>query len=140
MAQMNKRPDSGTSARESLEKELMGNQIKDQVEKDTGRAHHPTQYSSLIAQSSENFQIRQGTRRRHPLRVLQQYDGVYNTTSDAESMWEQALVHAHERVGIDDIYQPKGDVSMLNSQLGLVQASNVNSKKSTMKLESILGL
>ena len=83
------------------------------------------------------FEIRQGWRRRHPTRVLNQFAGVTNTTSSASSRWEEALIHGTKRVELPEEFRPHDDMEGMSNQLGLVTAAQDNYKASKNKLQRL---
>lgn len=83
------------------------------------------------------FESRQGWRRRHPTRVLNQFAGVTNTTSSASTRWEEALVHGTKRVELPEDFRPKDDMDGMTNQIGLVTAALENYKASKNKLQRL---
>jgi len=110
------------------------------MEVETGRRHvqEPSKLQRIGNTGEAMFHIKQGLRRRHPGSVLHQFDGVYNTTSKAHTMYEQALMFETERAELPEEFRPTGDSSGLINQVGLVQTANANFKKSQKKLERLL--
>ena len=130
---MNKRTsefyESQNSRRKALEEELIGNVIDKQEDIDTGKpkVHNPR---AVRGESLTNqFQIKQGIRRRHPKRVLHQYQGVAGGTENIESGWEKALMKGQKRATLSDEYKVDSS-SMLVNQIGVVSTALDNYKHS----------
>lgn len=140
MAQQNKsKQGSAGSRRAELERELM-NQDSSLLsqEKDTGRRQieeNPLRQSSKY--NSRSYMIKQGIRRRHPHRVLHQFDGVRQGTDTAGSLWEQALMHENERTELPKEFQPKDDAQGMANQMGLLTTAMDNYRKSKNKLQRL---
>jgi len=139
-ARMNKKPTggpgvTGNNRATQLEKDLMGEAFEQKQEIDTGRPRH-TQKSNM-SNRSKHFYIQQGTRMRHPERVLHQYKGVTATTDNVNSVYEKALMHDQERVSIPSEYKMSGADGMIAGQLGLVTTALDNFKKSKEKLRRV---
>jgi hypothetical protein len=83
------------------------------------------------------FEVRQGWRRRHPTRVLNQFAGVTNTTSSASSRWEEALVYDTKKVELPEEFRPHDDTAGMTNQIGLVTAALENYKASKNKLQRL---
>ena len=136
MAQMNKRP-SGTKDNRSkqLEDELTGQIESQKALVETGRDEKKdTKYKQEANSAYRAFATKQGRRRRHPDRVLAQFAAISETTSNAESAWEKALMHEQERVEVPSDYTPKED-DMIANQSGLVTTAMQNYEASRAKLE-----
>ena len=111
-----------------LEADLIGDEMQpDDSEIGKDRVTHPNT-------KGRAFEIRQGWRRRHPTRVLNQFKGVTETTSSASSRWEEALVHGTKRVELPQEFRPHDDMDGMTNQLGLVTAALENYKASKNKL------
>ena len=131
---MNKRPQGqATSARDKLEKELIGDIENRKLTSDTGRSTGASPYALEARNRNSMFSIKQGVRRRHPNRVLHQFQQVALETSNAETSWEKALMHEQTRTTIPEEYKAK-DSDMLVNQMGLVTTALDNFKKSKEKL------
>lgn len=132
---MNKRP--GKSRRSELEGALTA-QIIDQKESvDTGKFQNThTKFSGAARSNNRIFQIKQGKRRRHPDRVLHQFQVIKQETEHAESAWEQALLHEQERTEVPMEYKTK-DGGMVSNQMGLVTTALDNYTRSKGKLERV---
>jgi len=81
------------------------------------------------------LEIQQGFRRRHPSNVLNRYDGVMKTTSNASSLWEESLIHETKRVELPKDFRPKGDTEGMTNQMGIVNVALDNYKASKNKLQ-----
>jgi len=80
------------------------------------------------------LQIQQGWRRRHPNRVLHQFDGVSQQQSKAKTLFEQALLHETKRSSLPKEYRPNDDADGMANQMGLVTTALDNYKGSKEKL------
>jgi len=111
-----------------LEADLVGDEMKSD-DNDTGkdRVTRPNTKGRV-------FETRQGWRRRHPTRVLNQFAGATNTTSSASSRWEEALIHGTKRVELPEEFRPQDDMEGMSNQIGLVSAALDNYKASKNKL------
>jgi len=133
---MNKRP-VVNSRRSTLEAELTAEITEQQSDMmDTGKDRVGDPYSKNLNRKYNKFNIQQGHRRRHPQRVLNQHAGISTSTEHAESVWEQALLHDHERTNIPEEYKPEGHDQMA-TQLGLYEISNKNFNAAKNKMQSI---
>lgn len=111
-----------------LEADLQGEDMQsDDIDTGKDRVTHPNK-------KGRSFAIKQGWRRRHPTRVLNQFAGATNTTSNASSRWEEALVYGTKRVDLPDEFRPNDDMEGMSNQIGLVSASLDNYKASKNKL------
>lgn len=128
---MNKRP-SGVSRRGDLEKELTAQIEGRQEVAEQGRETVATQINTRSAAAQQQFSIQQGVRRRHPERVLSQYAGISKETSNAESVWEKALMHEQARVEIPEEFKAQ-DAEMGVNQMGLVTTALDNYTRSKGK-------
>lgn len=130
MAQQNKQPANAVDSRMAeLEADLIGDELDvDDAEHGQDRVTHPNTYGRTL-------EIKQGWRRRHPERVLNQFAGVNDTTSTASSKWEESMVHGTKRVELPREFQPEGDADGMSNQLGVVTAALDNYKASQNKLK-----
>ena len=128
---MNKRPSSVTR-RGELEKELIGDIEEQKAKVEAGRDIVDTPFSQQAAGATRQFQIRQGIRRKHPLKVLSNFSTITNQTSNAESLWEKALMEDQERVEIPTEYKAT-DAHMMVNQMGLAKTALDNFTKSKGK-------
>jgi len=146
MAQMNKRPnDTMSSNRERLERELIETVEEgaagQNAEVDTGRSHHPTSWQSMLANKMHSFATKQGIRRRHPDRLLQQHDGMITSSKqNTQSYAADSLNFDQSRVQLPEEYQYDGDSKMLANQYYLVQVAARNAKESREKLMTMVGV
>lgn len=136
MAQQNK-THSVDSRRAELEADLIADSMQTTKMVQNGRRHvnEGTAFQRRANRADRVLTIQQGFRRRHPKRVLSQYDGVYNTTSDASSSWEKAMLHETERVDLPKEFRPNKDTMGMTNQLGIVTTAADNYKKHRKKLE-----
>lgn len=106
---------------------------------ETGHTHvnESSQFQRDANRLNKQMAIQQGVRRRHPHRVLGQFQGVNSTTSSASTMWEQALVHETKKVDMPQDFRPKGDTEGMSNQMGLVSTALENYKNSKNKLQRL---
>jgi len=132
MADMNKRKNVPDRLKD-LESELIGNITDQQAEIETGKDEIKTDKTSKdVEKGYRMFNITQGKRRRHPDRVLSQYNAIRQTTENAESIFEKALLHEDESYGLDAVYKPSGH-NMIADQLGVVTTALDNYVKSKQR-------
>lgn len=133
---MNKRPE-GVPRRKQLEDELVGDIVSQKSEVETGKYENThTKHSRQAREQNKIFQIRQGRRRRHPDRVLAQFELITKQTENASSAWEKALMHEQQRVEVPSEYKAK-DRGMVANQVGLVTTAMDNYIKSKGKFERV---
>jgi len=136
MPQMNKRP-QGVNRRTELEDDLVGEIIDNKQLKETGKfENETTQQGKNAREANRIFQIKQGRRRRHPQRVLAQFEQIVKETENASSAWEKALMHEQQRVEVPQEYKAK-DSGMVANQVGLVTTALDNYMKSKGKFERV---
>lgn len=112
-----------------LEAELIGDEMRpDDAEHGHDRVTYPNTYGRAL-------EIKQGWRRRHPQRVLNQFAGIADTTSSASSKWEEAMIWGTKRVELPEEFRPEGDSDGMSNQLGIVTASLDSYKASKEKLK-----
>jgi len=104
-------------------------------ELETGKSKFYGQ-TRLQATAAEHQQaLRQGMKRRHPNRVLSQYDGVVNTTTEAGDLYTKSLVYETKKAEMPKDFRPKGDSDFMANQIGVVATAFTNYKASKKKLE-----
>jgi len=131
---MNKRP--GKSRKSELEGALTAQVINQKNLVENGRSDRSTRFSRSMNAQNRQLQIKQGKRRRHPDRVLHQFQVIKQETDSANSVWEQALLHEQERTEIPMDYKTK-DGGMVSNQMGLVTTALDNYTRSKGKLERV---
>ena len=140
MADMNKRPNT---RRNDLEDELTDQITEQQGKVDTGKYRNKSDpYSRKQDLQNRGFNIRQGHRRRHPLRVLHQHQGMLSSSESARSVWEQAMQQDDERTKLPEIFKIDA-MKMMSTQVGLeaVAADNFKKKKNKMnRLSTMVGV
>ena len=134
MAQMNKKP--GASRRSDLEQDLIGDIEQQKSLTETGKVRKPdgNEFHRKQMAGFMRFATKQGVRRRHPDRVLAQFAQIVKETSNAQSAWEQALMHEQERTEVPEEYKTN-DAGMIVNQTGLVTTALDNFTKSKGKFE-----
>jgi len=112
-----------------LEADLIGDEMRpDDAEHGHDRVTHPNTYGRAL-------EIKQGWRRRHPNRVLNQFTGVVDTTTTASSKWEEAMLYDTKRVELPQEFRPDSETDGMSNQLGVVTAALDNYKSSKEKLK-----
>lgn len=137
---MNKRPNT---RRNDLEDELTDQITEQQGKVETGKYRNKSDpYSRKQDLENRGFNIRQGHRRRHPLRVLHQHQGIVSSSESARSVWEQAMQQDDERTKLPEIFKIDA-MKMMSTQVGLeaVAADNFKKKKNKMnRLSTMVGV
>ena len=136
MAQQNKKPGEG-SRRAGLEADLIGEELELKSEMETGRRHidENSAFQKRANKQNKMLQIQQGLRRRHPNRVLSQYQGIMKTTSSAASLWEKALLYETKKVDMPKDFRPRDDTDGMVNQMGVVSTALDNYKASKNKFQ-----
>jgi hypothetical protein len=139
MAQMNKQVSSAVNPRRAqLEMELISREVADQMTLDveTGHASSVENQKKMrpYIDKNKHFLTKQGLRRRHPVRTLNQYAGVHKTTSGATQNWEQAMLYENERVEMPKDFNVDGMDAGMTNQMGVATIALDNYKKSKEKL------
>jgi hypothetical protein len=110
--------------------------LGDEVE--TGKPRTYADERLAADQYVEQQVIKQGYRRRHPNRVLQQFHGVNATTSEAGDLYTKSLIHETKRVEVPKDFRPRGDTDFMANQMGVVATAFTNFKASKKKLERMM--
>lgn len=79
--------------------------------------------------------VRTTHKRRHPKRVLGQYEGVQKTQGEAGNLWTKALLQETKRTDLPQEYRPNSTLDGLSNQLGVVQTAYKNYKNSKNKMD-----
>jgi len=137
MAQMNKKTGGADDKRALLEADLIGDEMVRRQEMETGRRHvnEDNKFQRTANRANRSLAIQQGVRRRHPHRVLNQFDGVMKTTSSAALTWEQAMTHETKRVDMPKEFRPRDDSDGMVNQMGVVTTALDNYKASRGKFQ-----
>lgn len=116
---------------------MIGDELDMRRELETGRRHinEGTKFQRDANRDNRRLGIVQGLRRRHPHRVLNQFDGVMKSTSSAAMTWEQAMIHETKRVELPKDFRPKDDMEGMSNQVGIVTTALDNYKASRAKFE-----
>lgn len=139
MVQMNKRP-PGVDKRTKLEDELTGRILDQQQEIETGKFQKTdTAFHRRTRQGNLQFGIQQGRRRRHPDRLLSQFQTIKEETQSVDSAWERALLHEQARTEIPTEYKAK-ESGMVANQVGVVSTALDNFKRSKGKFRRVSGV
>ena len=123
-----------------LEKELIGEHTTNtNDERGTGRIkiNEGTPFQRAASRMTQQLEIKQGFRRRHPTRVLSQHQGIGETTEKASTQWEEAIMHDIKRVDLPDEYQSTEGTTGMTNQMGLVTTALENYKSSKNKLDRL---
>jgi len=134
---MNKKTGGADDKRALLEADLIGDEMVRRQEMETGRRHvnEDNKFQRTANRSNRSLAIQQGVRRRHPHRVLNQFDGVMKTTSSAALTWEQAMTHETKRVDMPKEFRPRDDSDGMVNQMGVVTTALDNYKASRGKFQ-----
>ncbi len=84
-----------------------------------------------------DFGIKQGKRFRQPKNVLHDYQTIANQTTNAQSVWEKALLDENKRRSLAPEYSYKPDTSLLTNQFGVASTSLSNYSQSKFKLDQL---
>jgi hypothetical protein len=139
MAQQNKKP-RVDSRRAALEASLLDqDENENMTGLETGRSHvqENSRFQRKATASNNSLRIKQGLRRRHPNRVLNQYQGVNSTSTESASLWEKALIHETKRVDMPREFQVVGDSDGMVNQMGIVSVALDNYKASKQKFSRL---
>jgi len=82
-----------------------------------------------------NLVIKQGFRRRHPFRVLNQFTTVAQGSTNPNESWEKAMLEDTERAELPEWYKKAKSEGYAN-QVGLVSTAFKNYQASKEKLSS----
>lgn len=136
---MNKRVASASGSVKALESELLGETLlsKSSINADAGRDVTsdltPWQRQALGRQT--RMVIRQGWRRRHPHRVLNQFTTVAQGSTNPTEHWEKAMLDDTKRAYLPEYYKKVKTEGYAN-QIGLVSTAFENFKASKNKLSA----
>ena len=83
---------------------------------------------------NRHFQIKQGKRRRHPYRTLNQYTALQNTTSNAAQHWEKTMMYENQRAQMPREFKTSGLDGGMTTQMGIATLALENYTKSKEKL------
>jgi hypothetical protein len=139
MPQQNKKPEVD-ARRAALEASLLSEDTADNLEDiSTGRSRvlENSKFQRKATTTNKSFRIRQGLRRRHPRRVLNQFQGATSTSSKSASLWEKSLIHETKRVDLPKEFRPVGDSDGMTNQLGIVSVALDNYKASKQKFSRL---
>ena len=136
---VNKKQASESTRARELENDLIEKEVNQQTLVDSGKdGKLPGDGTPVQVRATETlraFQIQQGHRRRHPLRVLNTFAGVRGSSSGVSSMWEKDLTLETEQYKLDPVFN-KQDVGMSN-QLGISGVASKNFLASAPKLSQM---
>lgn len=144
MNSMNKRVKSSVSDKtKALEAELSTKNTKDQstysVEAGRDVQTDLTGWQKQALGNQDQFAQRQGFRRRHPSRMLNEYAGVVKTSGNPKMKWEQFIQAENERVQLPETTKKGRNVYVAN-QMGLVETALKNYVNSKEKLNAIVAV
>ncbi len=144
MASMNKRLRSSVSAKQkALEEELSTKQTKvsSSYSVEAGRDVQTdlTPWQRQALGSQDLFAQKQGFRRRHPSKMLNEYAGVVKTTTNPKMKWEEHIAAENERVQLPETTKKGRNIYAAN-QMGLVETALENFVKSKEKLNAIVAV
>lgn len=142
MPKMNKRVRGSVSAKtRKLEEELskqdarLGSNYSVEAGRDVETVLTSWQKQALGNQ--EQFAVRQGFRRRHPNRVLNQFGAAVKTNVAPKMKWEQFMEADNERASLPETTKKARNDYAVN-QLGLAELAVKNYVASKEKLNSIV--
>lgn len=141
---MNKRVRSSVSAKtKALEDELSVKNTKTQstysVEAGRDVQTDLTPWQKQALGSQDHFAQRQGFRRRHPSKMLNEYAGVVKTNTNPKMKWEEYIDAENERVQLPETTKKGRNVYAAN-QMGLVELALQNFVQSKQKLNAIVAV
>jgi hypothetical protein len=139
MVQQNKKPEVDAK-RKALEAALLDEDTMDNIDDvDTGQSKilEKSRFQRKATTDNKSFRIRQGLRRRHPGRVLNQFQGMTQTSTESASLWEKALLHDTKRVDMPREYRVTGDSDGMVNQMGIVSVALDNYKASKQKFSRL---
>lgn len=141
---MNKRVRSSVSAKtKALEDELSVKNTKTQstysVEAGRDVQTDLTSWQKQALGSQDQFAQKQGFRRRHPSKMLNEYAGVVKTNTNPKMKWEQYIDAENERVQLPETTKKARNVYVAN-QMGLVELALQNFVQSKQKLNAIVAV
>lgn len=141
---MNKRVRSSVSARtKALEDELStkNTTVQSTYSVEAGRDVQTdlTSWQKQALGSQDQFAQKQGFRRRHPSRMLNEYAGVVKTNTNPKMKWEQFIEAENERVQLPETTKKARNVYVSN-QMGLVELALQNFVNSKQKLNAIVAV
>lgn len=144
MNSMNKRVRSSVSAKtKALEDELSVKNTKTQstysVEAGRDVQTDLTSWQKQALGSQDQFAQKQGFRRRHPSKMLNEYAGVVKTNTNPKMKWEQYIDAENERVQLPETTKKARNVYVAN-QMGLVELALQNFVQSKQKLNAIVAV
>jgi hypothetical protein len=118
-----------------LEKDLLGEEVDNQSERETGRktVKEGTPFQQETGREIRRFQVQQGFRRRHPNSVLGNYAGVIGSASNEKSIAEESLMIENERFELPKQFAAGNDGGTV-SQLGIQYVADKNFKNAKNKL------
>lgn len=136
---MNKQVRSAVSdRRQKLEAELIEdkavNPMVDDIAEGRAAPLEQQQLNRPYVRRNRHFQIKQGLRRKHPYRVLNQYDALQKTHSSAKTNWEKTMMYENERVELPQEFHVEGVDKGMANQMGIATVALDNYKKSKEKL------
>lgn len=144
MNSMNKRVRSSVSAKtKALEDELStkNTQTQSTYSVEAGRDVQTdlTSWQKQALGSQDQFAQKQGFRRRHPSKMLNEYAGVVKTNTNPKMKWEQYIDAENERVQLPETTKKSRNVYAAN-QMGLVELALENFVQSKQKLNAIVAV
>ena len=138
-SKMNKRVASASGSVKALESELLGETLtgNSSMNADAGRdvSTDLTPWQRQALGKQRQLVIRQGWRRRHPDRVLNQFTAVAQGSTNPNEQWEKAMLDDTERTELPEYYKKVKHEGYAN-QVGLVATAFKNYQASKNKLSS----
>lgn len=136
----NRSKGSNVARVDELEKDLIGDEVDQAVQIDSGKDGKLPGDGTPIQQKEHKklrvFQIKQGHRRRHPGSVLSTFAGIRASSSGAQSLWEKDLNNETESFEMERDFTAKQDIGMSN-QLGVSSIADKSFSKAQPKLSKM---
>jgi hypothetical protein len=82
----------------------------------------------------QQLAIQQGFRRRHPSKLLSDYNDQLFNGKNPRYKWEDAIRREDERIELPEVYKRAGDDRIAN-QLGLIETAHKNFMKSRARMQ-----
>ena len=134
---MNRRVASASGSVKALESELFGETLlgTSSMNADAGRdvSTDLTPWQKQALSGKRRMVIKQGIRRRHPYKVLNQFTAVVQGSKNPTEHWEEAMLDETKRAELPEYYK-KANSNGYANQIGLVSTAFKNYQESKNKL------
>jgi len=140
---MNKRAAKAVNAStKALEAELTTKtkRISNTYSVDAGRDVQTdlTPWQKAALGNQEQFAIRNGFRRRHPSKLLNQFGAIVKTNKNPKLKYEEFIEAENERCELPEYAKKARNNDMIPNQMGLVETAFQNFVKSKEKLSAMV--